>query len=117
MKGSCAEKSGSIGGLPFFNQQADGLEIPGLVSGIVQARPAVEKSELCQVTENEVEPRVPPLCKVPVLEALARGEACPGARVAPKPGIALRFPKRIVAVFFDELVQTFIISYYASLNR
>ena len=56
MKGSCAEKSGSIGGLPFFNQQADGLEIPGFVSGIVQARPAVEKSELCQVTENKVEP-------------------------------------------------------------
>ena len=81
MKGSCAKKPGSIGGLPFFNQQADGLEIPGFVSGIVQARPAALKSELCQVTENEVEPRVPPLCKVPVLEALARGEACPGARV------------------------------------
>ena len=78
---------------------------------------AVEKSELCQVTENEVEPRVPPLCKVPVLEALARGEACPGARVASKPGIALRFPKRIVAVFFDELVQTFVISCYVSLNK
>lgn len=117
MKGSCAEKSGLIGGLPFFNQQADGLEIPGFVSGIVQTRPAVEKSELCQVTENKVEPRVPPLCKVPVLEALARGEACPGAGGASKPGIALRFPKRIVAVFFDELVQTFVISCYASLNR
>ena len=48
---------------------------------MVQTRPAVEKSELCQVTENEVEPRVPPLCKVPVLEALARGEACPGAKI------------------------------------
>lgn len=107
----------SIGGLPFFNQQADGLEIPDLVSGIVQTRPAVEKSELCQVTENEVEPRVPPLCKVPVFEALARSEACPGARVASKPDIAPRFPKRIVAVFFDELVQTFVISCYASLNR
>ena len=44
------------GGLPFFNQQADGLEIPGFVSGIVQTGPAVEKSELCLVTENEVEP-------------------------------------------------------------
>lgn len=117
MKGSCAEKSGLIGGLPFFNQQADGLEIPGFVGGIVQTRPTVEKSELCQVTENEVEPRVPPFCKVPVLETLARGEACPGAGVASKPGIAPRFPKCIVAVFFDELVQTFVISCYASLNK
>lgn len=117
MKGSCTEKSGLIGGLPFFNQQADGSEIPGLVSGTVQTRPAVEKSELCQVTENEVEPRIPPLCKMPALEALARGEACPGARVASKPGIAPRFLKRIVAVFFDELVQTFVISYYVSLNK
>ena len=85
MKGSCAEKSGLIGGLPFFNQQADDLKIPSLVSGIVQARPAALKSELCQVTENEVEPRVLPLCKAPVLEALARVKhaQAPGSRRSP----------------------------------
>ena len=61
--------------LMLFDQDLNGLKVPGFVERIQEADLTIEKAELAEILTNEIEPRVPPLGQILVFEHLPRCQA------------------------------------------
>lgn len=86
----------------FADQERDRLEVPELVEGVVEACGAIKETALRDIREEEVEPRVPPLGEVAVLEALPPREQRPSlgrpAQCRVAPGLPMRISSKKLVV-------------------
>lgn len=85
------------------------MEIPRFVKRVMEPGRAIKKATFYDVREQEIKPRIPPLGQVLVFEPLSLRKVLPGRRIFLKLGIALRFPSRIIDVFFKKPGKAFVI--------